>query len=117
MYSRGRLPRATRHVDARRHVHVHVHAGSYLKYIVDLAGLETRICSIIILLHCVVLTYIIVRRKLPLPREPAGAIPKEGTNLYLGVAKLEGAVERAAVQFLRWLLFGENSCAIIVVCL
>jgi hypothetical protein len=34
-----------------------------------------------------------VRRKLPLPREPAGAIPKEGTNLYW-VAKLQGAVER-----------------------
>jgi hypothetical protein len=34
-----------------------------------------------------------VRRKLPLPREPAGAILKEGTNLYW-VAKLQGAVER-----------------------
>jgi hypothetical protein len=34
-----------------------------------------------------------VRRKLPLPREPAGAIPKEGTNLYW-VATLQGAVER-----------------------
>jgi hypothetical protein len=34
-----------------------------------------------------------VRRKLPLPREPAGAITKEGTNLYW-VAKLQGAVER-----------------------
>jgi hypothetical protein len=33
-----------------------------------------------------------VRRKVPLPREPAGAIPKEGTNLYW-VAKLQGAVE------------------------
>jgi hypothetical protein len=34
-----------------------------------------------------------VRRKLPLPREPDGAILKEGTNLYW-VAKLQGAVER-----------------------
>jgi hypothetical protein len=34
-----------------------------------------------------------VRRKLPLPHEPAGVIPKEGTNLYW-VAKLQGAVER-----------------------
>jgi hypothetical protein len=34
-----------------------------------------------------------VRRKLLLPREPVGAIPKEGTNLYC-VAKLQGAVER-----------------------
>jgi hypothetical protein len=34
-----------------------------------------------------------VRRMLALPREPAGAIPKEGTNLYQ-VAKLQGAVER-----------------------
>jgi hypothetical protein len=36
---------------------------------------------------------IYVRRKLPLPREPAGVIPKEGTNLYW-LAKLQGAVER-----------------------
>jgi hypothetical protein len=35
----------------------------------------------------------IVRRKFPLPPEPAGAIPKEGTNLYW-VAKLQGALER-----------------------
>jgi hypothetical protein len=34
-----------------------------------------------------------VRRKLPLPREPAGVIPKEGTNLYW-VFKLQGAVDR-----------------------
>jgi hypothetical protein len=33
-----------------------------------------------------------VRRKLPLPREPAGAIPKEGTHLYW-VFKLQGAVD------------------------
>jgi hypothetical protein len=33
-----------------------------------------------------------VRRKLPLPREPAEAIPKEGTNLYR-VFKLQGAVD------------------------
>jgi hypothetical protein len=56
-----------------------------------------------------------VRRKLPLPREPAGAIPKEGTHLYW-VAKLQGAVERQ-YSFYAGLLFGENSCAIIVVCL
>jgi hypothetical protein len=34
-----------------------------------------------------------VRRKLPLPRDPSWAIPKEGTNLYW-VAKLQGAVDR-----------------------
>jgi hypothetical protein len=34
-----------------------------------------------------------VRRKLPLPHEPAGAVLKEGTHLYW-VAKLQGAVER-----------------------
>jgi hypothetical protein len=37
--------------------------------------------------------YTNARRKLPLPREPAGVIPKEGTNLYW-VAKLQGAVDR-----------------------
>jgi hypothetical protein len=42
-----------------------------------------------------------VRRKLPLPREPAGAIPKEGTNLYW-VAKLQGAVERQYTLTLVW---------------
>jgi hypothetical protein len=30
---------------------------------------------------------------LPLPREPAGVIPKEGTNLHW-VVKLQGAIER-----------------------
>jgi hypothetical protein len=39
----------------------------------------------------VILPY--VRLKVPVPREPAVAIPKEGTNLYW-VAKLQGAVER-----------------------
>jgi hypothetical protein len=34
-----------------------------------------------------------VRFKLPLPREPAGAIRKEGTHLYW-VVKLQRAVER-----------------------
>jgi hypothetical protein len=34
-----------------------------------------------------------VRRKLPFPREPAGAIPKEGTHLYWA-SKLQGALER-----------------------
>jgi hypothetical protein len=38
--------------------------------------------------------FIFVRRKLPLPRDPAWAIPKEGTNLYW-VAKLQGALERS----------------------
>jgi hypothetical protein len=43
-----------------------------------------------------------VRRELPLPREPARAIPKEGTHLYLA-PKLQGAVER---QY----SFNDDSC-------
>jgi hypothetical protein len=42
-----------------------------------------------------------VRRKLPLPLEPAGAIPKEGTNLYW-VFKLFIGSRSISASFLKW---------------